>query len=145
MIFCMFFWFVGGLFASIGGWQVSQTSDYQELSNFATDPPLMFATLGCLVFVVSSFGVMGAYRENICCLRVYKIFLIIIIVFEFCAGNFLVLNLIRWWSWKLILCSYDLITNVPDTQHRDVEYRISAQWNIFILFVQYIMYHNSNL
>ena len=67
--------------------QVSQLKDYGSLSEFATDPSMMFTALGCLIFIVSSFGVLGSLRENICLLRIYKIFLLVIIVFEFCAGK----------------------------------------------------------
>ena len=44
------------------------------------------AALGCLIFIVSSFGVLGALRENICFLRAYKMFLLATLVFEFSAG-----------------------------------------------------------
>ena len=44
--------------------------------------------LGCFIFIVSSFGVLGAHRENLCYLRTYKYFLIVILVFELCTGIF---------------------------------------------------------
>lgn len=84
--FSLFFWIVGALFAAIGGWTISQKTGYEELSDFATDPGAILASLGCLIFIVSSFGVLGALRENICFLRLYKVFLVATLVFEFCAG-----------------------------------------------------------
>jgi len=84
--FSMFFWLLGALFAAIGGYVVSQKTGYEELSDFATDPGIILATLGCFIFVVSSFGVLGSLRENVCLLNTYKYFLLVTLVFELICG-----------------------------------------------------------
>ena len=86
LVFAMFFWLVGGLFAAIGGYSISQKTGYEELSDFATDPGIIFALLGCFIFFISTFGVLGSLRENTCLLKTYKILLIVTMCFEICCG-----------------------------------------------------------
>ena len=86
LAFAMFFWLIGALFVAVGGYVISQKTGYEELSDFATDPGIILATLGVLIFFISSFGVLGSLRENICLLRTYKILLVVTLVFELCCG-----------------------------------------------------------
>ena len=86
LAFSMFFWLMGALFAAVGGYVVSQKTGYEELSDFATDPGIILATLGCFIFFVSSFGVLGSLRENVCLLKTYKYFLLVTLVFELICG-----------------------------------------------------------
>jgi len=86
LAFSLIFWILGALFAAIGGWHLSQTRGYKDITDLATDVYAMFAALGCLVLVVSSFGVLGTLRENICLLRMYKISLCTVLVLQLCAG-----------------------------------------------------------
>lgn len=86
LIFAMFFWLLGALFVAIGGYVISQKTGYEELSDFATDPGIVLAALGCFIFVVSTFGVLGSLRENICLLKSYWIFLVVVLVFETFCG-----------------------------------------------------------
>ena len=39
--------------AAIGGYVVSQKTGFEELSDFATDPGIILAALGCFVFFIS--------------------------------------------------------------------------------------------
>ncbi|XP_047126031.1 tetraspanin-33 [Hydra vulgaris] len=86
LVFSMFFWLVGGLFMAVGGYSISQKQGYEELSDFATDPGVILAVLGCFIFFVSTFGVLGSLRENLCLLKTYKIFLMVIFCFEVFCG-----------------------------------------------------------
>lgn len=86
LCFAMFFWIVGALFVAIGGYVVSQKTGYEELSDFATDPGIILASLGVFIFFVSSFGVLGSLRENICLLKTYKLLLMAVLVFEVVCG-----------------------------------------------------------
>jgi len=86
LAFSFFFWICGALFCAVGAYVVSQSIGYQELSDFAMDPGIIITLLGFIVFVVSTFGVLGSLRENICLLRTYKYMLLGVLVFElFCA------------------------------------------------------------
>jgi len=82
LAFSLFFWFCGALFCAIGAYVVSQSIGYQELSDFAMDPGIIIILLGLLVFTVSTFGVLGSLRENLCLLKAYKYLLIGTLVFE---------------------------------------------------------------
>lgn len=82
LAFSMFFWLIGGLFCAIGGYVTSQKVGYEELSDFATDPGIILIALGFLIFLISSFGVLGSLRENICLLKTYKYLLLLALVFE---------------------------------------------------------------
>lgn len=86
LVFAMFFWLLGAFFVAVGGYVVSQKTGYEELSDFATDPGIILAALGCLVFFVSTFGVLGSLRENVCLLRSYKYLLMMTLVFEVFCG-----------------------------------------------------------
>lgn len=84
--FSMFFWLIGALFAAVGGYVVSQKTGFEELSDFATDPGIILAALGCFIFFISSFGVLGSLRENVCLLNSYKYLLLVGLVFELICG-----------------------------------------------------------
>ena len=86
LVFAMFFWLLGAFFVAVGGYVVSQKTGYEELSDFATDPGIILAALGCLIFFVSTFGVLGSLRENICLLKSYKYLLMMTLVFEVFCG-----------------------------------------------------------
>lgn len=86
LAFAMFFWLIGGLFCAVGGYVVSQKAGFEELGDFATDPGVILATLGCFIFFISSFGVLGSLRENICLLKVYKYFLVATLAFGLICG-----------------------------------------------------------
>lgn len=78
----MFFWLLGALFCAIGGYVISQSIGYQELSDFAMDPGIIVLLLGLIIFTVSTFGVLGSLRENICLLNMYKYMLLGSLLFE---------------------------------------------------------------
>lgn len=87
IIFLSFaFWVAGGVFVALGGWIISQKFGFYNISNQAYVPGALFAALGCLVFVISMCGVLGALRENVCLLRTYKLFLISVLCFELFVG-----------------------------------------------------------
>ncbi|XP_057314291.1 tetraspanin-33-like [Hydractinia symbiolongicarpus] len=86
LCFAMFFWIIGALFIAIGGYTTSQKTGYEELADLASDPGIILAALGVLIFIVSSFGVLGALRENICLLNYYKLLLMLTLVFEVFCG-----------------------------------------------------------
>ena len=84
--FAVFFWVLGAAFCAIGGYVVSQSIDYESLSNFAIGPGVISIILGFFIFVMSTFGLLGILRENIRLLKVYKIFLLCVLVFEVFCG-----------------------------------------------------------
>lgn len=86
LAFSTFFWILGGLFCAIGAYVVSQSLGYSELSDFAMDPGIIVLLLGLFIFTISTFGVLGSLRENICLLKWYKYLLLTTLFFEvFCA------------------------------------------------------------
>ena len=86
LAFTLFFWLLGVIFCGFGGFIVSQKTGYEQLSDFATDPGIILICLGVAIFIVSSFGVLGSLRENICLLNGYKYLLgVVLAVMVFCG------------------------------------------------------------
>jgi len=79
-------WILSGLFAAVAGLMIARDYEFEVISGFMVTPPAFFAAISCYIFVVSSFGVMGALRENICCLRVYQYSIVLTLLLIFCAG-----------------------------------------------------------
>merc|ERR1719427_728811 len=65
---------------------IARDYEFELISGFFVTPPAFFAAIACYIFVISSFGVMGVVRENICCLRMYKYSLVFVLLLIFCAG-----------------------------------------------------------
>lgn len=82
--FAIFFWIVGGMFLFCGYYVNKLASGY--LPNVAIEPGTILSLLGVLVFAMSTSGVLGTLRENLCLLKTYRIFLLITLFLEiFCA------------------------------------------------------------
>lgn len=82
---CFLLWIIGGLFAAVGGWGISQVARHVLLT-FATVPGSVFATSGCIIFIASSLGVLGTKRENVTHLKIYRNLLIFVLVIELLSG-----------------------------------------------------------
>ena len=48
---------------------------YSEFYDFISDPTIAVITCGCLIIVVSMFGMIGALRDNIKLLYVVSVFI----------------------------------------------------------------------
>ena len=84
--FSLFFWILGSILSAIGGYVVSQSVGYKELSDFAIDPGVIVCVLGFVIFIMSTVGVLGTIRENLNLLKIYKIFLLVTLLFEVFCG-----------------------------------------------------------
>lgn len=84
--FSLVFWAIGGLFCAIGGYVTSQTIGYEDVTKLALVPGAIISIVGIIIFIMSTFGVLGSLRENIRFLNTYKIFLIGILFFEVFCG-----------------------------------------------------------
>lgn len=82
LTFSLFFWICGALFCAIGAYVISQSRGYHALTDFAMTPGIIITLLGLLIFTVSTFGVLGSLRENLCLLKMYKYLLLTTLVFE---------------------------------------------------------------
>lgn len=70
----------------VGFYSVTQKNDYTEFTNSATDPGALIVAVGCIIFFVSFAGSIGVLRENTTLLRIYEVFIIIVVILEFIGG-----------------------------------------------------------
>ncbi|CAB3998089.1 Tetraspanin-17 [Paramuricea clavata] len=91
------FLIIGGFLFGIGIYANVQKSEYykrySEFYDFISDPTIAVITCGCLIIVVSMFGMIGALRDNIKLLYVYLFFVVLIFTFQLIIG---VLGFIFW-------------------------------------------------
>lgn len=84
--FAIIYWILGAVFCAVGGYIVSQSIDYEDLSEFAMVPGMIAIILGFVIFIFSTFGILGIIRENLCLLKVYRIFVLCVLIFEVFCG-----------------------------------------------------------
>jgi len=86
LFFCFFLWILAALFASLAAWMLGQDYEYEIFSGFAITPAAFIGSIGVFLFIISSFGILGIYRENICFLRFYQLSLITILALTLCSA-----------------------------------------------------------
>lgn len=63
----------------VGAWAHGEKNEYSDLDSLAFDPSILLIIVGCLMFVVTFCGCIGALREN-------KILLYIVSEMHFYSG-----------------------------------------------------------
>ena len=48
----------------VGAWAHDEKNEYSDLDSLAFDPSILLIIVGCLMFVVTFCGCVGALREN---------------------------------------------------------------------------------
>ena len=48
----------------MGAWAHDEKNEYSDLDSLAFDPSILLIVVGCLMFVVTFCGCVGALREN---------------------------------------------------------------------------------
>ena len=48
----------------MGAWAYDEKNEYSDLDSLAFDPSILLIVVGCLMFVVTFCGCVGALREN---------------------------------------------------------------------------------
>lgn len=48
----------------MGAWTHDEKNEYSDLDSLAFDPSILLIVVGCLMFVVTFCGCVGALREN---------------------------------------------------------------------------------
>ena len=48
----------------VGAWAHDEKNEYSDLDSLAFDPSILLIVVGCLMFVVTFCGCVGALREN---------------------------------------------------------------------------------
>lgn len=84
--FTVVFWTISGLMMGVGFYSVTQKNDYSEFTSTATDPGAVLVAVGFIIFFVSFVGTIGALRENTTLLRIYEVFIIIVLILQFIGG-----------------------------------------------------------
>ncbi|XP_072051151.1 tetraspanin-5-like isoform X2 [Amphiura filiformis] len=84
------FWLAGILLIGIGIWAWYDRGVLGDVENLVSspfvDPVWWFIVLGGIIFVMAAFGCIGALRENILLLRLYSIFLGLVLLIEIGGG-----------------------------------------------------------
>lgn len=72
-LLCSFFQIISTIFIGIGSWAHDDKQEYSDLDSLAFDPSVLLLTVGCLMFVITFCGCVGALRENKILLKVVSI------------------------------------------------------------------------
>ena len=77
----------------VGFYSVTQKNEYTEFTSTSTDPGALIVAIGFIIFFVSFAGTIGALRENTTLLRIYEVFIVIVVILQFIGG---ILGLAFW-------------------------------------------------
>lgn len=81
------FWFVSCLIIAVATYAIINKQElYGKITQLSTDPAVILAIAGVLMFLISLAGCLGALRENICCLRFYSVMLGLMLLIEITAA-----------------------------------------------------------
>jgi hypothetical protein len=81
------FWFIGCLIIAVATYAILNKQQlYGKITQLTTDPAVILACAGVLMFLISFAGCIGALRENICFLRFYSIMLGLMLIIEVTAA-----------------------------------------------------------
>lgn len=82
-VFNFLSWIMGFSMLCIGIYaKIEKEASSENLSNFLLDPVTPIIFVGSVIFIVSFFGCVGALRENLCMLRFFTVFLLIVLIVE---------------------------------------------------------------
>ncbi|XP_032237788.1 tetraspanin-33 [Nematostella vectensis] len=85
-VFNLLFWAIGGVMFGVGMWSVTQKGSYSKLSSLSTDPGSVLIAVGLLIIIISFFGTVGALREQIILLEIYKWVIVVIVILQVLGG-----------------------------------------------------------
>ena len=81
------FWIVSCLIIAIATYAILNKQElYGKITQLTTDPAVILACAGVLMFMISFAGCLGALRENLCLIRFYSIMLGIMLLVEIAAA-----------------------------------------------------------
>lgn len=81
-----FLWIISIIFIGVGSWAHDEKQEYSDLDSLAFDPSVLLIILGCLVFVITFCGCVGALRENKLLLKVFMGTLTALFILELITG-----------------------------------------------------------
>ena len=73
LILCSFLQIISTIFIGVGSWAYDDKQEYSDLDSLAFDPSVLLIIVGCLMFVITFCGCVGALRENKILLKVVSI------------------------------------------------------------------------
>ncbi|XP_029180804.2 tetraspanin-33-like [Acropora muricata] len=79
-------WIISTIFIGVGSWAYDDKRKYSDLDSLAFDPSVLIIIVGCLMFVITFCGCVGALRENKILLKVFVGTLTIIFILELVTG-----------------------------------------------------------
>lgn len=79
-------WIVSIVLVAVGAWAHDEKKEYSDLDSLAFDPSVLLIVVGCLMFVVTFCGCVGALRENKILLQVFMGSLTVIFILELVTG-----------------------------------------------------------
>ena len=71
---CSFLQIISTIFIGVGSWAYDDKQKYSDLDSLAFDPSVLIIIVGCLMFVITFCGCVGALRENKILLKVVSIY-----------------------------------------------------------------------
>jgi len=87
IIYNLIFWLIGLLIIIAG------SVLYVEAKNLGSNMGsqisiglIVIICVGVFIFIVSTFGLFGSCKENVCMIRTYAVLVIIVLIFEFAVG-----------------------------------------------------------
>lgn len=72
-LLCSFLQIISTIFIGVGSWAYDDKRKYSDLDSLAFDPSVLIIIVGCLMFVITFCGCVGALRENKILLKVVSI------------------------------------------------------------------------
>lgn len=79
-------WIISIIFIGVGSWAHDEKKKYSDLDSLAFDPSVLLIIVGCLMFVITFCGCIGALRENKLLLQIFLGTLTIIFILELITG-----------------------------------------------------------
>ncbi|XP_046542356.1 tetraspanin-33-like [Haliotis rubra] len=86
-IFNFLFWVAGVVLFAFGYWILSSKGQiFAGGGYFFLDPAVMLCIVGCTIFIVAFFGFLGALRENVRLLKIFRVCLVVVLVIQVGIG-----------------------------------------------------------
>ncbi|XP_038078014.1 tetraspanin-14-like [Patiria miniata] len=79
-------WSIGGTLIAVGIWAKVSKGGFDDLSTLDTDPTTYIIISGCVLFMISGFGCIGALRQNLCLLYTFCASLVFLIILQLVGG-----------------------------------------------------------
>ncbi|XP_067657458.1 tetraspanin-33-like [Haliotis asinina] len=86
-IFNFLFWVAGVVLFGFGYWILSSKGQiFAGGGYFFLDPAIMLCIVGCTIFIVAFFGFLGALRENVRLLKIFRVCLVVVLLIQVGIG-----------------------------------------------------------